>query len=148
MNLNRKPAVVVAVLALVVMFVGIASAQTAVVTRNATFTLPFRANWAGTVLSPGNYTLTVTEISDSGAYRIDFAGSGKKHVIVAMASSGLAVSKQSMLVGENGAGAFAIRALHLPKANLVLTFPTSKAREPELAKTNELVAVPVQIAQK
>lgn len=148
MKLHRTLTLTVAVVALVVLFAAIASAQTAVVTRNATFTLPFRADWAGTVLLPGNYNLTVTEISDSGAYRIDFAGSGKRHVIVAMASSGQAVGKQSMLVTENRAGAFAIRALHLPKANLVLTFPASKASDSELAKSQELVAVPIQVAAK
>jgi hypothetical protein len=149
MKLHRKIALAVALIGFVAMLSGIANAQTAVViTRNATFTLPLPANWDGALLPRGNYTLNVTKISDSGAYRIDFTGAGQKHAIVAFSSSGQHAGKQTMLVAENNGATFSIRALHLAKANLVLTFPAAKTTEPELARNQELVSVPIQLAQK
>ena len=151
MKLHRLFAFAIAVFALAGMLFSTANAQTAVViTKNATFALPFAANWNGTVLSPGNYTLSVTEISNAGvfSYRIEFSGAGKKHAILAFALPGQQVGNQAILVAENNGATFAIRALHLPKANVVLTFPASKPRECALAKTQELVAVPIQLALK
>src|SRR5271166_1113103 len=60
MKLHRKFAFAIAVLALAVTLASTASAQW--VTKNASFTLPFTANWEGKVLPPGDYTVSVYKL--------------------------------------------------------------------------------------
>jgi hypothetical protein len=125
-------------------------ANAQVIAKDAKFTLPFKANWEGRVLPPGDYTMWVSRI-DQHAYCIDLRREGFQHTMVVLETPGAVVGKQAALVAEVRGLQVSVRELHLPKANLVLKFPELKN-----AKTGTAVAkvdpdtppVPVLIALK
>jgi len=133
-------------------FVGIvtttANAQSVV--NDARFTLPFRATWAGTVLPVGDYTLSVSRISSGRdiLYRLTFVGARKRTSILAVSRpSDPPVGESSMLVVAQSGKDYSIRALHLRSADLVLTFPVTKAERKSLAKGPEVtLRVPILMA--
>ncbi len=139
--------VVIAVLALVGGFAVSAVAQ--VIAKDAQFTLPFKANWEGKVLPPGDYKLTVAMVSGGKnlIYRVEFAGAGVKETILAVNRPG-PVAKQSMILVESQGMMFNVRELHLAKADVVLTFPGAKPEDNSVAQNRNAVPVPIQIALK
>jgi hypothetical protein len=149
MKIHRTGVFTIAVLALAGIFTGTANAQPIV--KDAHFTLPFEANWAGTALPPGDYTLSVSSLSDGRdvLYRITFAGAGKKTTILAVRPPGPHVGERSMLVAVRSGAKYSIRALHLPNADLILTFPAPKGEQTLIAGAPELLqSVPILIAAK
>jgi hypothetical protein len=150
MKVHRNFVLIIIALALVGIFAGTANAQAVV--KDAHFTLPFRATWADTVLPPGDYTLSVTRVSGNSRgllYRVDVAGAGTKHAILALRPLGPRVGEASMLVAARGGEMYSIRALHLPSADLVLTFPAPKAKDTLMAMApGPIRSVPILIAAK
>ncbi len=149
MKIHRTGLSTIVVLALAGIFAGTANAQPMV--KDAHFTLPFEAKWAGTVLPPGDYTLSVSRLSDGRGvlYSVTFAGAGKKTTILAVTPPGPHVGERSMLVAMRSGAKYTIRALHLPNANLILTFPGPKAEETLIAGAPELIqTLPILIAAK
>jgi len=149
MKLHRKFAFAIAVLALAVTLASTASAQW--VTKNASFTLPFTANWEGKVLPPGDYTVSVYKLGGGidVNYRVEFAGEGKKGTILAVNRPGPRAAAKSMLVADCSRSTCNIRALHLSKADLVLTFIAPKPERTKVAEARELTpTVPFEIALK
>jgi hypothetical protein len=150
MNIRRVGVITIATLALAGVFAGTAKAQEAVV-KDAHFTLPFKATWDDTVLPPGDYTLSVIQLSGGRGvqYSVAFAGEGRRKTILVVRRPGDRVAKSSMLVAERGEEIYSIRALHLPSADLVLTFPAPNARQMFVAKAPEVIqSVPIQVVAK
>jgi hypothetical protein len=149
-NRNIVLKTTIAALALACIFVGTANAQLLV--KDARFTLPFKAKLADTVLPAGDYTVSVSLIANRGyaLYRVAIAGAGQNKTILAPRALGPRVGEKSMLVTANSGGINAIRALHLPTANLVLTFPTPKTgEETAIAQAPEVTqSVPILMATK
>jgi len=140
----------IAALALVVIFAGTANAQQAIA-KDVHFTLPFQAIWSDTVLPPGQYALSVVKRGEDRGmlYTVTVAGAGKMKTILALRPLGLRVGESSMLVVEGRGPIHVIRALHLPYADLVLTFPEPKAAGEFLAKGPETMqSVPIRVAVK
>ena len=82
-------------------------------------------------------------------YSIAFAGEGRRKTIVVVSRPGDRVAETAMLVVVCRGQACSIRALHLPSADLVLTFPESKAEQGLVAKAPETRrSVPIQVAAK
>jgi len=150
MKALRIGAFTLAALASVGIFARAANAQQAVV-KDAHFTLPFAAFWEDTLLRPGDYSLSVARVSNGrdALYRVTFAGDGKKTSILAVRPPGPQVDKESMLVAVRNGGEFSIRAMHLPKADLVLIFPAPRNEKTLLGRVPELIQnVPIQIATR
>jgi hypothetical protein len=150
MKAYRNIVLTIAALAMACIFVATANAQQMV--KDAHFTLPFKAEWADTVLPPGDYTLSVSLIANRGIplYRVTFAGAGQSKSILGPKPLGPRVGEESMLVAASSGGRYSIRALHLPTADLILTFPAPKTREQTvIAQAPEVIqSVPVLIAGK
>jgi hypothetical protein len=149
MTAVRKSMLTIATLALAGIFASTAKAQSGV--ANGHFTLPFEAKWAGTVLPAGDYTMSVVSVSDSrpAAYSVRFAGAGKENTILAVRSLGPEVSGGSKLVAVRSGGKYRIRALHLAKVNIVLTFAAPKGEQTLIAEAPELItSVPILVASK
>ena len=149
MKPHRNVVLTLTALAFVGVFAGTANAQQAIAKGH--FTLPFQAMWADSVLPPGDYTLSVVKrAEDSGVlYSVTFAGAGKKKTILALRPLGSRVGESSMLVVEGRGHIQGIRALHLPFADLVLTFPESKTERELVAKGPETMqSVPILVAAK
>lgn len=151
MKIHRNVALVIATLALTGFFAGTAHARE-VVAQDAPFTLPWTTIWADTSLPAGNYRLSVVRVSGAGRgedYTVTFAGANIKKTVLVMRRPGPDVGKSSMLVTESRGDIHFIRALHLPYANLVLTFPEPKAYRTLLAESPEILqSVPIQVAAK
>jgi len=129
---------------------GTANAQQAIA-KDARFTLPFSATWEETVLPPGDYTFSVSQLSGGRGveYRVAFAGEGRRKTIVVVSRPGDRVAERAMLVVVCRGQACSIRALHLPSADLVLTFPESREKRELVAKAPETrQSVPIQVAAK
>lgn len=142
--------VVLTVAALACIFLSTAHAQRAIA-KDARFTLPWKAMWANTILPPGDYTLSVIELS--GVPRLDYtvtvAGAGINKTILVVRRPGPEVGKRSRFVTAGSGEVRIIRALHLPNADLVLTFPESQAEWELLAKAPDtLQSVPILVAAK
>jgi len=155
MKVHRKFALTIAALVLAGIFAGMANAQQTIVhavVKDAHFRLPFKAKWEDTVLPPGDYTLSVTRLSGSvyPAYRVEFAGAGKKKAILALKPLGPHVGKRSMLVAAYNGSIYSIRALHLPSADLILTFPAPKAEQQTMIADGPgpIQSVPILVAAK
>ena len=149
MKAHRNVVLTIAALALACIFVGTANAQLMV--KDAHFTLPFKAKWVDTVLPPGDYTLSVSLLSGRGyaLYSVTFAGAGKKKTILALRPLGPRVGERNMLVAECSGRKYSIRALHLPTADLILTFPTPKTERTVIAEAPETIqSVPILVAAK
>ena len=151
MTLHRTLVFTIVLCALTGLLASTAAAQW--VTKNAQFTLPFEAIWEGRIVPPGDYTLSVFRLSGSRdvVYRVDIAGADMKHTILGFNPPGPEVGTTAMLVAEYCGSTFNIRALHLPKANLVLTFFDFKKErtKTKVAGARELMpTVPIQIALK
>lgn len=134
--------------AVAVILAGTATAQ--MIKESARFTLPFEARWMDVVLQPGDYTMSISRI-EQDAYRIDIHGEGFKHTMVVFEKPGPVVGKQAALVAEVRGLKVTVRELHLPQANLVLTFPEFKNAKTEtaIAKIDpDTPPVPVLIALK
>ena len=104
-------------------------------------------------MPPGDYTLSVFRFSGSRdvVYRVDIAGADMKHTILCFNPPGPEVGTTAMLVAEYSGSTFDIRALHLPKANMVLTFFDFKNErtKTKVAEAHEFMpTVPIQIALK
>lgn len=148
MKAYRNVVMTIAAFAFAGIIAGTAKAQDAMV-NDAHFTLPFQATWADTVLPPGDYSLSVVRRDADRLYTVTFAGAGKKKTILALRPLGPHVGATSTLVAVSRGETYSIRALHLHSANLVLTFPESKAERELVAKAREtLQRVPILIAQK
>ena len=149
MNRYRNVLVTMVALALVGILTGATSAQRAVV-NDGHFTPLFKAKWADQVLSPGDYTLSVTRLSGGYLkYAVTFSGAGTKHTLLALSPLGPRVGQRTMLVAEYNGWIYSIRALHLPNADLLLTFPAPGREESFVAKTPEATQlVPILIAAK
>lgn len=150
MKAHRNVALTITALALTCIFLNTAHAQQAV-TKDARFTLPWRAMWADTILPPGDYTLSVVKLSGGRgvAYTVRFVGAGIDRTIVAVKRPGSAVGERSMLVAQSRGEIHSVRALHLPLADLVLTFPESKAERELVARGPETMqSVPLLLAAK
>jgi hypothetical protein len=150
MKIHRNFALVIATLALTGLFAGTARAQE-VMANNARFTLPWTVIWTNTVLSPGDYRLSVVKLADlrGVGYRVTVAGADIKKTFLVMKQQGPDVGTKSMLVTESRGDMRFIRELHLPFANLALTFPEPKTYRTLLAKSPEVLqSVPIQVAAK
>lgn len=147
MKVHRNVALIVALLAFAGLLAGTAKAQETIA-EDARFTLPWKAMWGDKNLVPGDYTLSVVKRSGGLGYTVTFARPGIKKTIVAVKHPESAVGNRSMLVAErSGRDVPIIRALHLPYADLVLTFPTSKTKRKLVAKAPEtLQSVPILVA--
>jgi len=147
MKIHRNVALVTT-LALTGFLAGIAHARE-VVAKDAPFTLPQATIWGDTVLPSGNYTLSVVKLSAGRGddYTVTVAGAGIKKTILVMRRQGPDVGTNSMLVTESRGDVHFIREVHLPIANLVLTFQAPKAYRTLLAKSPEILqSVPIQVA--
>lgn len=150
MKIQRSAALLIATLALTGLFSGTAHARE-VIAKDAPFTLPWATIWGDTVLPAGNYTLSVVRLSGGRDqdYTVTFAGTNIKKTVLVMRRQGSDVGTSSMLVTESRGDIHFIRALHLPFAGLVLTFPEPKAYRAILAKSPEVLqSVPIQVAAK
>ncbi len=127
MKLHRTILLMTVAFAFVAILTSSATAQ--LVVRDATFTLPTHANWVGRILPPGDYTLTVSRLSGGRGvlYRVEFARGGKRTSLLAESVPGPEAGDKSMLVCDSIGSIYNVRALHLAKANLVLTFPVLNA---------------------
>lgn len=129
----------------VLAFAGTSSAQKAVV-KDARFALTHKAEWVGTTLSPGTYTLSVNELSSGlvRLYQVRFAGEGRATTILAKRAVGPEAGKTSKLVLLCAGEDCAVRALHLHDADLVFEFPkpnTGQLLEAKGPEITESVAV-------
>ena len=150
MKVQQNVALIIGAFALYATFSGSANAQQ-VVARDAHFTLPFQAIWADTVLPPGNYTLAVVRLSSGlgTPYNVTFAGAGTERTILAVRQPGSEPGERSMLVAVKKGEMYCVRALHLPYADLVLTFPASNAERQIFVKAPETTQrVPILVAAK
>src|SRR5215469_16403781 len=78
--------------------------------------------------------------------RRTFAGAGTNKTILALRAQGRQVGERSMLIVESRREILSIRALHLHNADLVLTFPESKAERGPVAKAPEAMqSVPILV---
>lgn len=153
MKAYRNGLLTIAALAMTGIFAGTADAQSvnAQSKVGGRFTLPFEAKWAHTVLSPGDYTVSVVRLTNARDvnYIVTFAGGDKTTTILAARPTGPQAGEKSMLVAERRGGIYTISALHLASANLLLTFPVPKTEQTLLAGAPELFqSVPVQVATK
>lgn len=149
MKIHRSILLAIAALVLAGL-AGTANAQQAIA-KDARFTLPFRATWEDRVLPPGDYRFSVTQLSGGRGvqYSIAFAGEGRRKTILVVSRPGDRVAETAMLVVVCRGQACSIRALHLPSADLVLTFPESKGERGLVAKAPETrQSVPIQVAAK
>jgi hypothetical protein len=147
MGAHRNVALTVAAFALAGILASRAHAQESMA-KDARFTLPWTATWTDTVLRAGDYTLSVEKRSPV-AYTVTFAGAGTKKTIVVFRRPGSRVGASSMLVVVTRGQFHSIRALHLPYADLVLTFPESKAERELLVQAPETMqSVPILLASK
>jgi len=150
MKIHRNVALAIATLVLTGFFAGTAHARE-VIAKDAPFTLPWATTWADTILPAGNYTLSVVKLFAGRGedYTVTVAGAGINKTILVMRRQGPDVGTSSMLVTESRGDIHFIRALHLPYANLVLTFPEPKTYRTLLAKSPEVLqSVPIQVAAK
>lgn len=151
MKIHRNVALLIATLALTGFFAGAAQARE-VVAKDAPFTLPCATIWGDAILPAGNYTLSVVKLSGGRDedYTVTFVGAGIKKTVMVMKRQGPDVGTSSMLVTESRGDIHFVRALHLPFAGLVLTFPEPKAYRTLLAKSPEILlqSVPIRVATK
>ena len=150
MKINGIIVLSIAALVLTGILAGTANAQQAIA-KDARFTLPFRATWEDTVLPPGDYRLSVTQLSGGRGvqYSVAFAGVCRRKTVLVVSRPGDRVAERAMLVVVSRGQARRIRALHLPSADLVLMFPESKAERELVAKAPETgQSVPIQVAAK
>jgi hypothetical protein len=147
MQAHRNVVLLIVALAFVGLFAGAASGQEPIA-KDARFTLPFTASWMDTVLPPGNYTLCVNQVSPV-AYTVSIAGEGRLKMILSFKSLRHPTGKESKLVTERRGGKVSIRGIQLPYADLLLTFPPTKAEREILAKAPAVVQpVPILVAAK
>src|SRR5262249_47926135 len=103
------------------------------------------------VMPAGNYTLSVVRLTGSRnlAHTVTLAVAGKEVTILGLKPLGPDVVRESMLVSVNNGGRHSIRALKLACANLVLTFPATKAKRTLIAEAPERIqSVPILVAAK
>lgn len=149
MKALRNQLLAIAGLALASVLAGSATAQAK---ASGSFTLPFEAKWGNTVLPPGDYTLTVnsTSFASNSTYWVTFDPKGQRgQTIVSVQDRGPKAGEKNMLVAVRSGGAYRIRTLRLPIANLILNFPAPKDEQALIAKAPELIeSVPILVAMK
>ena len=98
------------------------------------FTLPFEAKCGNAVLPPGDYTFSVRS-ANGAAYLVTFAPKGRSGAtIISMKDLGARVGEKNMLVAVRAGGRYRIRSLHLPIADLVVSFVVPKEESTLIAR--------------
>jgi hypothetical protein len=125
-----------AVVAVSLMLAAVAAAQTSRVTFKGRFTLPYEVRWGKSVLTPGEYSMTIS----SGTSQPDFItvrGNGKTAVILVGETSSCNRCEKGELVVVQSSGRRAIRALELPgQRSLFYQAQPDRARG-QLGRKNE-----------
>ena len=148
MKALRNGMLTIAALAVAGICAGTANAQAKAA---GSFTLPFEAKWGNAVLPPGEYTFSVRSAhAASAAYLVSFAPKGRSgETVISMQDLGARIGEKNMLVAVRTGGRYRIRSLHLPIANLVVSFAVPKEERTLIAAAPELVeSVPVLVAMK
>ena len=149
MKALRNGMLTIGALALAGIFAGSADAQAKAA---GSFTLPFEAKWGNAVLPPGDYTFSVrsANAASGGLYVVTFAPRGRSGVsIMSMQDLGLRIGEKNMLVAVRSGSSHRIRSLHLPIANLVVSFTVPKEERTLIAAAPQLLeSVPVLVAMK
>ncbi|SRR6266566_3372298 len=146
MKALRNGMLTIAALALAGIFAGTANAQHK---ATGSFTLPFEAKWGNAVLPAGDYTFSVRTTSEA-AYLVSFAPKGRSgETIISMRDLDARIGEKNMLVAVRTGGRYRIMSLHLPVANLVVSFAVPKEERTLIAATPQLVeSAPVLVAMK
>ncbi len=149
MKALRNGMLTIATLALAGTFAGTANAQ---YQAAGSLTLPFDAMWGNAVLPAGDYTFSVQSPNAAGGsvYLVTFTQKGQRGVtITSMQDLGARIGEKNMLVAVRSGGSRRIRSLHLPIANLVVSFWVPKEERTLIAGAPQPIeSVPVLIAMK
>ncbi len=84
------------------------------------FTLPFEVYWGGTVLAPGNYSLTLDPASANGL--VALYGEGRAATIMPRAIARRASAGENVLIVKRDGEVRTVEALYLADLNLVLYY--------------------------
>ena len=116
------------------------------------FTLPFEAKWGNAVLPPGDYTFSVQSANaqSEALYLVTFTPKGRSGVTIAsLRDLGTRIGEKNMLVAVRNGGSYRIRSLHLPIANLAVSFAVPKEERTQIAAAPQLLeSVPILVATK
>ena len=149
MKALRNGMLTIAALALAGSLAGTAKAQA---NASGSFTLPFEAKWGNAVLPPGDYTFSVKSVNaqTEALYLVTFTPKGGSGVTIAsLRDLGTGVGEKNMLVAVRTGGRHRIRSLHLPVANLVVSFAVPKEERTQIARAPQLVEnVPILVAMQ
>ncbi len=117
----RKQAWAVAIVLVLSIVAAVGPAQAQQLPRyERTFTLPFEVRWGGTVLVPGNYSLTLDPASPNGL--ITLYGEGRTAIIMPRAIARHASGDDNMLIVKRDEEVRTVEALYLADLHLVLYY--------------------------
>jgi len=120
--------------AFLVLALGMAAGQGKAQTNyTGKFTLPFEAKWGTTVLTPGDYTISMDSRAQTFKYLV-VSGESKSAIILAdVTEYANQTSRHSNLVLVNNGGGYAVRTLDAGEVGLKLTFATRKVKKASAA---------------
>ena len=147
MKALRNGMLTIAALALAGSLAGTAKAQA---NASGSFTLPFKAQCGNAVLPPGDYTFSLRSTANGAAYLVTIAAKGRGgETIISMKDLGASIGEKNRLVAVRTGERYRIRSLHLPMANLVVSFAVPKEERTQIARAPQLVEnVPILVARQ
>lgn len=117
----KKQACAVAIVLVLSIVAAVGPAQAQQLPRyERTFTLPFEVRWGGTVLAPGNYSLTLDPASPNSL--ITLRGEARAATLVPRAIAMHASAGDNMLIVKRNGGLRTVEALYLADLHLVLYY--------------------------
>ena len=127
-------------------FVGIAQAQAQHPAFTGKFTLPYQVRWGGSVLKPGDYTLTVKSTGSPVIALVRAAGGDAVTYVVSGSVSGNTAGVNALAIRENG-GQLIVHSLTLADLGMVLVYDPSLAHE-QVKEAQVRRSIPVMIAKE
>lgn len=100
------------------------------------FTLPVEVRWGGTVVAPGNYTLTLDPAGPDGL--IALHGEGRAAVIMPRAIARHAAGRENMLIVKREGEVRTVEALYLADLDLVLYYGRKQHMEDDAQRIERI----------
>jgi len=112
-----------------------------------TFTLPFEAEWGGTALQPGDYSLYYGRLNPGGVNVVEVVGkeNSTPHIVIVPRAVQDSSAKKNALVCIREGNTGVIRALEMPEIGAALKF--GMPRGTQLMAKRSKVGKNVQMAQ-
>ena len=149
MRRNRKLAettILLVALLTSLCFARTSRAQGQVPAYKGKFTLPYQVRWGGSVLRPGDYTVTIKSTGSPMIALVRTAGGDAVTYVLNGSLSGHTNGINALLISEKG-GQLIVHSLALADLGVVLIYDPSLAQEP-VKEARAKQSVPVMSAKK